>query len=186
MAKKPKSKPRTPLEELGPRTGDETPHELIYRAYLLGWIHFGTKLAALNRPGSPVYSAYENLGPIALILFVSIYTGFSSGWKAGLSLFAALAFFGFLFIPRYVLKKLRTRVLEKAFSGESGWRDLWRAGGITIRLASDPDVQCHAPDSDWETFARMYLDKPDDSGPWADANEAATLTSRRHGIAGVE
>ena len=117
-----------------------------------------------------------------LILFVSIYTGFSSGWKAGLSLFAALAFFGFLFIPRYVLKKLRMRVLEKAFSGEGGWQELWKQGGISMRLASDAEVQCHAPDGDWETFARMYLDKPDDAGPWAVAKtEKAPASSRLRG-----
>lgn len=162
MAKKPQ--PKTPLEELGPRTGDETPHELIYRAYLLGWIHFGTNLAALNRPGSSVYNAYENWGPIALILFLSVYTGVTSGIEAGLALFAALAFFGFLFIPRYVLKKLRTRVLEKAFAGEGGWRELWEQGGIKIRLALTPEVECHAPDGDWESFAREHLDRPDHAG----------------------
>lgn len=160
MAKRPK--PKTPLEELGPRTGDETPHELVYRAYLLGWIHFGTKLAVLNRPGSPVYNAYENWGPVALILFLSIYTGVTAGWDAGLALFGALAFFGFLFIPRYVLKKLRMRVLEKAFANEGGWEELWRQGGISIRLAMDADVECSSPDGDWRAFAKLYLDKPDD------------------------
>ncbi len=160
MAKKPQ---KTPLEELGPRTGEETPHELIYRAYLLGWIHFGTKLAVLNRPGSSVYNAYENWGPIALILFLSGYTIVTSGWAPGLSLFAALVFFGFLFIPRYVLRKLRVRVVEKAFSGEAGWRELWREGGITIRLAMDPSVECEAPHGDWQKFAQTYLNKPDDA-----------------------
>ena len=161
MAKE-KAKPKTPLEELGPRTGNETPHELIYRAYLLGWIHFGTKLAVLNRPGSPVYNAYENWGPVALIIFLSLYTGVTSSWQAGLSLFAALAFFGFLFLPRYVLKKLRLRVLEKAFGSEGGWIELWRGGGISMRLAMDPSIECDSPEGDWRTFANMYLNKPDE------------------------
>jgi hypothetical protein len=160
---KDKRQPQTPLEELGPRTGDETPHELIYRAYLLGWIHFGTKLAILNRPGSPVYNAYENWAPIGLIGFMSIYTGVTSSWQAGLSLFAALAFFGFMFLPRYVLKKLRMRVLDKSFRDEGGWHELWHSGGISMRLAMDPDVVCDSPDGDWQAFARTYLDKPDDS-----------------------
>lgn len=162
MAKQ-KAKPKTPLDELGPRTGNETPHELIYRAYLLGWIHFGTKLAVLNRPGSPVYNAYENWGPVALILFLSLYAGVTSSWQAGLSLFAALAFFGFLFLPRYVLKKMRLRVLEKGFGSEGGWIELWQSGGISIRLGMDPGVECDSPDGDWRAFAKMYLDKPDNS-----------------------
>jgi hypothetical protein len=161
---KPKRRPRpkTPLEELGPRTGDETPHELIYRAYLLRWIHFGTKVALLNRPGSSVYSAYENWGPLALIGFLGLYTGVTSSWHAGLAIFLALAFFGFLLLPKWVLRKLRTRVLEKAFGSEGGWEELWREGGISIRLAMDGSVECNAPGGDWRAFARMYLDKPDD------------------------
>lgn len=157
-----RKKPPTPLEELGPRTGEETPHELIYRGYLLGWIHFGTKLAILNRPGSPVYNAYDNWGPIALLLFLSIYYGITSSWQAGLSIFAAGAFLGFVLLPRYVLKKLRTRVLDKSFGSEVGWEELWRSGGISIRLAMDSSVECDSPDGDWRAFARTYLDKPDD------------------------
>jgi hypothetical protein len=159
---KAKVTPKTPLEELGPRTGNETPHELIYRSYLLGRIHFGTKLAVLNRPGSPVYSAYENWVPIALVLFLSLYTGVTSSWQAGLSLFAALAFFGFLFLPRYVLKKLRMRVLDKSFGSEGGWIELWKGGGISMRLAMDPSIECDSPDGDWQQFASTYLDKPDE------------------------
>ncbi len=159
---KAKVTPKTPLEELGPRTGNETPHELIYRSYLLGRIHFGTKLAVLNRPGSPVYSAYENWVPIALVLFMSLYTGVTSSWQAGLSLFAALAFFGFLFLPRYVLKKLRMRVLDKAFGSEGGWIELWKGAGISMRLAMDASIECDSPDGDWQQFAMTYLDKPDD------------------------
>jgi hypothetical protein len=162
---KPKPKPKTPLEELGPRTGDETPHELIYRAYLLGWIHFGTKVAVLNRPGSTVYNAYENWGPIGLIGFLSLYTGVTSSWQAGISLFLALAFFGFLFLPKWVLRKLRLRVLEKAFSSEGGWMELWKEGGISIRLAADASKECNAPDDDWAAFAVTYLDRPDNSPP---------------------
>lgn len=152
---------RDPLEELGPRTGDENPHELIYRAYLLGRIHFGTKLAILNRPGSPVYNAYENWGPIALIAFITIYTGATSGWDAALALLLACVFFGILFLPRWVLRKLRMRVLEQAFSSEQGWRELWRHGGISMRLAADTSIECDSPEGDWENFARAYLDLPD-------------------------
>lgn len=153
--------PPDPLEELGPRTGEESPHELIYRGYLLGRIHFGTKLAVLNRPGSPVYNAYENWGPIALILFLVFYYAISSGWKAALTIFFVGAFFGILLLPRYVLKKLRMRVLEKAFGSEQGWRELWQQGGISMRLAMDSSIECDAPEGDWEKFARVYLDKPD-------------------------
>jgi len=153
--------PLSPLEELGPRTGDETPHELIYRSYLLGRIHFGTKIAILNRSGSPVYSAYENWGPIALIAFVVIYTMITSSIEAGLTLLLVLVIAGVLILPRWVLKKLRIRVLEKAFGSEPGWRELWNHGGISLRLAADPTVVCDGPEGDWEAFAKRYLDLPD-------------------------
>ena len=156
------NKSLTPLEELGPRTGDETPHELIYRAYLLGRIHFGTKLVILNRPGSPVYNAYENWGPIALIAFLSLYTVITSGWGAGLTLLLVMFIAGIVILPKWVLKKLRMRVLEMGFGGEQGWRDLWAQGGISLRLGADASVECDSPEGDWETFARTYLDLPDD------------------------
>ena len=153
--------PLTPLEELGPRTGDETPHELIYRSYLLGRIHFGTKLAVLNRPGSPVYNSYENWGPIALIAFITLYTLATSGWGAGLTLLLVSVIAGILILPKWVLKKLRMRVLEMGFSGEQGWRELWQQGGVSMRLSADPSVECDSPEGDWEAFARAYLDLPD-------------------------
>lgn len=115
----------------------------------------------LNRPGSSVYNAYENWGPLGLICFVSLYTGVTSSWHAGLSLFLALAFFGFIILPKWVLRKLRTRVLEKAFSNEAGWSELWKEGGISIRLASNSDYFCDAPEGDWQDFARTWLNKPD-------------------------
>lgn len=155
----------TPLEQLGPRTGEESPHELIYRAYLLGWIHFGTKLAVLNRPGSPVFNAYENWGPVAIILFLSLYTGVTSGLGAGLSLLAAGVLFGLMILPKWVLKKLRMRVIDMAFGSEQGWIDLWRNGGVSMRLASDVAKECDSPDGDWRSFAREHFDRPDDQAP---------------------
>ncbi len=152
----------SPLEELGPWTGDESPHELIYRSYLLGRIHFGTKIAILNRPGSPVYNAYENWGPVALIAFMAIYTVLTSGVGAGLTLLLVLVVAGVLILPKWVLKKMRIRVLEMAFSGEQGWRELWHHGGISMRLAADASAVCDGPEGDWEAFARQYLDLPDE------------------------
>jgi len=157
-----KNEPLSPLEELGPRTGDESPHELIYRSYLLGRIHFGTKIAILNRPGSPVYNAYENWGPIALIVFLTIYTMATSGLEAGLALLLVLVIAGVLILPKWVLKKLRIRVLEMAFGSEPGWLELWRHGGISMRLASDASIVCDGPEDDWESFARQHLDLPDE------------------------
>ncbi len=152
----------SPLEELGPRTGDESPHELIYRSYLLGRIHFGTKVAHLNRPGSPVYNAYENWGPIALIVFLTVYTIITSGLESGLTLLLVLFIAGILILPKWVLKKLRMRVLDLAFGSEQGWRELWAHGGISMRLAADANIVCDAPEGDWEVFARQYFDEPDD------------------------
>ena len=157
-----KNETLSPLEELGPRTGDESPHELIYRSYLLGRIHFGTKIAILNRPGSPVYNAYENWGPIALIAFLGIYTIFTSGVGAGLTLLLVLVIAGVLILPKWVLKKLRIRVLEMAFGSEQGWRELWRHGGISMRLSADAKAVCDGPEGDWQAFARQYLDLPDE------------------------
>lgn len=161
MAKN-KKESLTPLEELGPHTGDETPHELIYRAYLLGRIHFGTKLTVLNRPGSSVYNGYENWGPIALIVFLTIYTIITSGWGAGLTLLLVMFIAGIVILPKWVLKKLRMRVLELGFGGEQGWRELWTEGGVSMRLSDDSNIECDSPEGDWEAFARNHLNLPDE------------------------
>lgn len=122
-------------------------------------------MAILNRPGSSVYSAYENWGPLGLIGFLGLYTGATVTWQVGVSVFLGLGLIGFLILPKWVLRKLRVRVLEKAFASEGGWEELWREGGISIRLAMDPSVACDAPGGDWRAFARTYLDKPDEGGP---------------------
>ncbi|MFM2130186.1 MAG: hypothetical protein RL477_1732 [Pseudomonadota bacterium] len=122
-------------------------------------------MAILNRAGSSVYNAYENWGPMALIAFLGLYTGLTTTWQVGVSTFLGLGLLGFLILPKWVLRKLRTRVLEKAFSTEGGWEELWKEGGISIRLAMNPAVECNAPEGDWCAFARMYLNKPDDQRP---------------------
>lgn len=118
-------------------------------------------MAVLNRPGSSVYSAYENWGPLALVGFLGLYTGLTGTWQLGVSTFLGLGLLGFLILPKWVLRKLRIRVIEKAFGSEGGFEDLWKEGGISIRLAMDPSVECNSPDGDWQAFARMYLNKPD-------------------------
>ena len=87
-----------------------------------------------------------------------------AGSRAGLTfveLIVVLVIAGVMILPKWVLKKLRMRVLEMGFGSEQGWRDLWQQGGISVRLASDASVECDSPEGDWEAFARHHLDLPD-------------------------
>lgn len=139
-------------------SGDlDSPHSLIYQAYLDGRLHLGLKYFQLNSRGSPVYKLWENILPFAMIAaIVAQYTYDYGliGFSASLLLTGLL---GFYFIPRWLAKRVRARGLDMAMSGEQGWDILWRAGCLSLRLAEKPDVAADSPTDDWRAFARANL-----------------------------
>lgn len=136
---------------------DTTPHQLIYNAYEGGRIHIGPIFAILNRKGAPDYSQVENYLPYGLLAGLVVVYTYQMGLWGGI---ATLLFSVLLIlrpVPRWILKRLRHRTMDRAFGNEEGWDQLWKIGGLSIRLAQDPETMCESPDGDWRHFAETHL-----------------------------
>jgi hypothetical protein len=136
---------------------DVTPHELIYAAYLQGRIHIGPKFSILNRKGAPDYNMVENYLPYVMLLTLIVIYTVQMGLWGGIAAVLFSLLFVIVLVPRWILKRLRHRTMDRAFGSEEGWDQLWRIGGMSFRLAEDVDVVCESPDGDWRRFAETHL-----------------------------
>lgn len=141
-----------------PPSGDsDSPHSRIYQAYLNGRVHLGLKYFQLNRHGSPVYKLWENVLPFAMILIIVAQYTYDYGYIGFAASLVLTGLLGFYFIPRWLAKRVRSRGLDMAMSGEQGWDILWQAGCLSLRLADNPDIGADSPDDDWRAFAMAHL-----------------------------
>ena len=136
---------------------DTTPHELIYYAYQEGRIHIGPIFGVLNRKGAPDYSQVENYLPYILLLGLIVFYSYQMGLWWGVAAFLFSVLFVIRPVPRWILKRLRHRTMDRIFGSEEGWDQLWRLGGLSIRLAADVKTMCESPDGDWRRFAVTHL-----------------------------
>lgn len=142
-----------------PEGDPDGPHSLIYQAYLDGRLHLGLKYFQLNRRGSPVYKLWENVLPFAMIILIVAQYTYDYGYIGFAASLVLTGLLGFYFIPRWLAKRVRLRGMQMAMSGEQGWETLWRAGGLSMRMADDPEKAADSPDDDWRSFAEKYLSK---------------------------
>jgi hypothetical protein len=148
-----------PTELPPPRTADSdagVAHRLLYQAYLTHRVHLGMK-GNLNSRASPVHNIWENVIPYALILLMIVNYSYTMGWQ-GFVLTVSLGIgVGLFLIPRWIMIKVRKRTVARAFASADAWDELWRFGGLSMRLAEDPSVVCDSPDGDWQAFARAHF-----------------------------
>ena len=106
-----------------------------------------------NRRGSPFYSAFENiiiLWPLPAIAYnfaVDVMWGFLALICGGL--------WFVIFGRRFVMRRLRRRILEYALSDLSNWWTLWKAGDLSIRQGED---FAYSPRDYWIDFI-LYPEK---------------------------
>lgn len=142
-----------------PEGDPDGPHSLIYEAYLDGRLHFGLKYFQLNQRGSPVYKLWENLVPFAMIIVIVAQYTYDYGYIGFAASLLLTGLLGFYFIPRWLAKRVRSRGMQMAMSGEEGWERLWKAGCLSVRMADNPEHEADSPDGDWRAFAKAYLTK---------------------------
>lgn len=136
---------------------DATPHELIYNAYQQGRIHIGPIFGILNRKGAPDYNVVENYLPYAMLVGLTVVYTFQMGLWGGIAAFLFSVLLAIRPVPRWILKRLRHRTMDRIFGSEEGWNQLWRMGGLSIRLSDDVDTICESPQDDWRRYAVNHL-----------------------------
>ena len=110
----------------------------------------------LNHPRSPVWSPWENIGPLLVILIGSLAIMFFM-MLVGIAVMVLGVLF-YLFIMRpWIAQRVYRRSIEAATENLHNWNLLWKLGGLVITLNFMNKTRCVAPDGDWRAFVTRYL-----------------------------
>ncbi|MEE8516757.1 MAG: hypothetical protein V3T02_08990, partial [Alphaproteobacteria bacterium] len=119
--------------------------------------HIGPIFGILNRKGAPDYSQVENYLPYILLVGLIVVYSYQMGLWGGVAALLFSVLFVIRPVPRWILKRLRHRTMDRIFGSEEGWDQLWRLGGLSVRLSADVETMCISPDGDWQRFAVTHL-----------------------------
>lgn len=136
---------------------DEALYDLIWDAEREGLLEIGIDLRKLNRPGSPAFSMWDNAIPGMLFVVVVLATLIFAGWVWALALAASGLILLLTTVNFLVMMRLRRRAWTLARVDLRHWRELWRMGGLSLRLPAWPEIEAQAPEADWREFARRHL-----------------------------
>ncbi len=151
---------------------DQALHEALRIAILAGRVELATDGLHLHKPTSPVYVAWDHLGPLlALMLFSLLVLLFQGlGWGIAAMTVAILVYiFGMRW---WVGQQVHRRTLDAMLRNAYNWTLVWEFGGVALIRRGDA-VPCVAPKGDWRAFARRLTDlsfpMPDDEDEAAPA-----------------
>jgi len=136
---------------------DEELYEQIWDAERQGLLEIGIDLRRLNRPGSPAFSMWDNAIPGMLFVVAVLASLVFAGWVWALAVAASGLILLLTSVNFLVMMRLRRRAWTLARASLHHWRELWRMGGLSLRLIGRPEIEAHAPKGDWREFARRYL-----------------------------
>ncbi|MBL8628266.1 MAG: hypothetical protein JNM81_01465 [Rhodospirillaceae bacterium] len=111
----------------------------------------------LNHPKSPIWSPWENVAPLLVLLIGSMTVMFTVDLLLGTAVMV-LGVFIYLFLIRpWISQRVYRRAIEAAMDNLHNWNILWRLGGLVITLNYMNKTRCVSPDGDWRAFVTRYL-----------------------------
>ncbi len=118
----------------------------------------------LNTPRSPVFSPWENVAPLLIILLLAMAVMLLVDLLIG-TLAMLLGVIGYLFLVRpWVSQRVYRRAIDAATDNLHNWNILWKLGGLVLTLNYNSKTRCVSPDGDWRAFVTRYLPEMDIEG----------------------
>ena len=116
--------------------GSESQQQIVFdqlrNAYMKGNISIGVNTVRYNRPGSEFYRGWESSVP-TLALFTLVVYCFTQGWLIGITTFFGSALVFVTLVRKFVMSRVRTRVIDYALTNLLNWKELWNDGGLSLR-----------------------------------------------------
>ncbi|MSO98193.1 MAG: hypothetical protein EXR11_08250 [Rhodospirillaceae bacterium] len=111
----------------------------------------------LNHPRSPIWSPWENVAPLLIILVAAISVMFAIDLLLGTAVMV-MGVFAYLFLVRpWISQRVYRRAIDAAIDNLHDWNVLWKQGGLVITLNFMNKTRCVSPDGDWRAFVTRYL-----------------------------
>lgn len=163
----------------GERKRDRALYQRLIESYRADRIGIFVDFDRLNHPKSPVFSPWENVAPILLVVGGSIAVMFAIDLLIGTALMVAGIFVYLLAIRPWIAQRVYRRTLDAATDNLRNWNILWRLGGLVVTLNYMNKTRCVSPDGDWRAFVTRYLPEAEVEG--LDSLEQFTATNKLAG-----
>lgn len=150
---------KTRAEYLQERAQEQQQEELLHQslraAIITKRVVIRTDGLHLSRPDSPVYHAWDQLGPLMALMLLAMTVMLFYGIAIGLGAMT-VAILVYIFGARaWVSLRVQRRVEDLGLRNAAAWKIVWKYGGVAL-VRTDPlgVVPCIAPTGDWRAFMR--------------------------------
>ena len=149
------------MNQAAPKGGEKKRDRALYarlvESYQADRISIFVDFDRLNAPRSPVWSPWENIAPLLIILLGSMALMFFINLILGTATMVLGVLF-YLFVMRpWIAQRVYRRAIEAATENLHNWNLLCKIGGLVITLNYMNKTRCVAPDGDWRAFVTRYL-----------------------------
>ena len=140
----------------GEKKRDRALYARLVESYLADRVSIFVDFDRLNHPRSPVWSPWENIGPLLVILIGSLGLIFLHMLVGVAAMLLGVLFYLFVMRP-WIAQRVYRRSIEAATENLHNWNLLLKLGGLVITLNYMNKTRCVAPDGDWRAFVTRYL-----------------------------
>ncbi len=163
----------------GERKRDRALYARLVESYHADRVSIFVDFDRLNHPRSPVWSPWENIGPLLIMLISSLALMFFIHLMIGTVVMVLCVFFYLFALRPWIAQRVYRRAIDAATENLHNWNLLWRIGGLVITLNYMGKTRCVAPDGDWRAFVTRYLPEMELEG--VDAYNSFKQTERPQG-----
>lgn len=111
----------------------------------------------LNHPKSPIWNAWENIGPLLIILILAISVMVMINLLIGTGIMVLGVFLYLLLVRPWISQRVYRRAIDAAMDNLHNWNILWKLGGLVVTLNYMNKTRCVSPEGDWRAFVTRYL-----------------------------
>ncbi|TAN46609.1 MAG: hypothetical protein EPN26_14945 [Rhodospirillales bacterium] len=110
----------------------------------------------LNHTESPVFSPWDNVGPLLVLVLGSLFVLLTYRLLWGTVAFLASCALYLFAVRPWVAWRLHGRLVGLVLRDLPTFKKLWKIGGFSLVWAGYPPDFCHAPKGDWQRFAEKH------------------------------
>jgi hypothetical protein len=146
------------------RKRDRALYQRLIESYHADRVGLFVDFDRLNHPKSPVWSPWENVAPVLIVLSGAMVVMFAVNLLLGTALMVAGIFAYLLAIRPWIAQRVYRRTLDAATDNLRNWNILWKLGGLVVTLNYMNKTRCVSPDGDWRAFVTRYLPEAEVEG----------------------
>ena len=147
----------TPKQPAGEKKRDRALYARLVESYHADRVGIFVDFDRLNSPRSPLWNAWENVGPLLIVFIGSLTLMFALDLILGTAVMVLGVLFYLFIIRPWIAQRVYRRAIAAATENLHNWNLLWKLGGLVLTLNFMNKTRCVSPDGDWRAFVTRYL-----------------------------